>query len=211
MASLWMGDIDESMNEAFVTQAFQAMGETVRSVKIIRNRFTGALAGYCFVEFIDQATASRSLLNINGKAISGTNPPKRFKLKHALYTKPATATTTAAPAPAEVSPSPAVRNPAAEYVQAFNYYTQQFQQMLSNWKYDPKSNAYSYQQYGYTANTWQSSEEFGEESMEDPIPQLDVNEANEEFMAQSEELYEALMDSHWQPLDTVTSKIPLDV
>ncbi|CAI9573673.1 unnamed protein product [Staurois parvus] len=140
-------------------------------------------------------------MNINGKAISGTNPPKRFKLKHALYTKPA----------AESSPNPAVRNPAAEYVQAFNYYTQQFQQMLSNWKYDPKSNAYSYQQYGYTANAWQSPEEIGEESLEDPIPELDVNEANNEFMAQSEELYEALMDSHWQPLDTVMSKVPSEV
>nr|DBA15762.1 TPA: hypothetical protein GDO54_003228 [Pyxicephalus adspersus] len=154
----------------------------------------GALAGYCFVEFSSQETASRCLMNINGKVIAGTNPPKRFKLKHALYTKP-------------VDPSPPVRDPAAEYMQAFNYYTQQFQQMLSNWKYDPKSNAYSYQQYGYTANTWQAPEEISEEALEDPIPQLDVDEANNEFMAQSEELYDALIDCQYQPLDTVTSKV----
>ncbi|EDL80626.1 tRNA selenocysteine associated protein, isoform CRA_a [Rattus norvegicus] len=41
-----------------------------------------------------------------------------------------------------------------------------------------------------------------------PAPQLDVTEANKEFMEQSEELYDALMDCHWQPLDTVSSEIP---
>lgn len=40
------------------------------------------------------------------------------------------------------------------------------------------------------------------------MPQLDVTEANKEFMEQSEELYDALMDCHWQPLDTVSSEIP---
>lgn len=42
----------------------------------------------------------------------------------------------------------------------------------------------------------------------DPAPQLDVHEANKQFMEQSEELYDALMDCHWQPLDTVSSEIP---
>lgn len=45
-------------------------------------------------------------------------------------------------------------------------------------------------------------------SLPDPMPQLDVTEANKEFMEQSEELYDALMDCHWQPLDTVSSEIP---
>lgn len=45
-------------------------------------------------------------------------------------------------------------------------------------------------------------------SFPDPMPQLDVTEANKEFMEQSEELYDALMDCHWQPLDTVSSEIP---
>ncbi|CAN2388057.1 tRNA selenocysteine 1 associated protein 1 [Pristimantis euphronides] len=197
MASLWMGDVDESMNEDFISQAFKTMGEPVLSVKIIRNRFTGALSGYCFIEFPKQVSAVRCLANLNGKLIPGVVPPKRFKLKHALYTKPP-------------DPSPSLRNPAAEYVQAFNYYSQQFQQMF-NWKYDPKNNSYTYQQYGYTADTWPAPEEFGEEALEDPNPQVDIAEANKQFMEQSEELYDALMTCHWQPLDTVTSKIPTDL
>lgn len=39
-------------------------------------------------------------------------------------------------------------------MQAFNYYTQQFQQMFTHWKYDQKNNSYTYQQYGYTPDSW---------------------------------------------------------
>ena len=35
----------------------------------------------------------------------------------------------------------------------------------------------------------------------DPDPKLDVDEANRELMEQGEEMYEALMNCHWQPLD----------
>lgn len=41
----------------------------------------------------------------------------------------------------------------------------------------------------------------------DPMPQMDVSEANKQFMDQSEELYDALIECHWQPLDSVSSQI----
>ncbi|EHB10724.1 hypothetical protein GW7_13054 [Heterocephalus glaber] len=47
-----------------------------------------------------------------------------------------------------------------------------------------------------------------EDSLEDPNLPLNIEELNKEFMAQSEELYDSLMDCHWQPLDTVHSDIP---
>ncbi|XP_073426612.1 tRNA selenocysteine 1-associated protein 1 isoform X1 [Dendrobates tinctorius] len=208
MASLWMGDIDENMNEAFIMQAFQTMGESVLSVKIIRNRFTGALSGYCFVEFLEQSLATKCLANVNGKLVPGSNPPKRFKLKHALYTKPTDPVSSLPSYENRPLQSPLSRNPGAEYVQAFNYYTQQFQQMLTSWKYDEKNNTYAYQQYGYTDDNWPAPEEFEEEALEEPNPQVDVTEANKQFIEQSEEVYDALMSCHWQPLDTVSSKIP---
>ncbi|XP_053547254.1 tRNA selenocysteine 1-associated protein 1 [Bombina bombina] len=43
---------------------------------------------------------------------------------------------------------------------------------------------------------------------EDPMLRLDVQEANKQFMKQSEELYDDLMDCHWLPLDSATSNIP---
>ncbi|XP_062954263.1 putative uncharacterized protein C6orf52 homolog [Cynocephalus volans] len=42
----------------------------------------------------------------------------------------------------------------------------------------------------------------------DPNLHLNIEELNQEFMVKSEELYDALMNCHWQPLDTVHSKIP---
>lgn len=42
----------------------------------------------------------------------------------------------------------------------------------------------------------------------DPNLPLNIEELNKEFMVKSEELYDSLMNCHWQPLDTVYSKIP---
>lgn len=42
----------------------------------------------------------------------------------------------------------------------------------------------------------------------EPIPDCDVEQWNKDFMQRSEELYDAMMDSHWEPLDSVNSPIP---
>ncbi|XP_015974287.2 putative uncharacterized protein C6orf52 homolog [Rousettus aegyptiacus] len=47
-----------------------------------------------------------------------------------------------------------------------------------------------------------------EDPLEDPNLHLNIEELNKEFMVKSEELYDSLMNCHWQPLDTVHSKIP---
>ncbi|KAF5927654.1 hypothetical protein HPG69_000558 [Diceros bicornis minor] len=44
--------------------------------------------------------------------------------------------------------------------------------------------------------------------LEDPYLHLNIEELNQEFMVKTEELYDSLMNYHWQPLDTVHSKIP---
>lgn len=40
------------------------------------------------------------------------------------------------------------------------------------------------------------------------IPECDVEQWNKDFMERSEEVYDALMSSHWEPLDSVDSPIP---
>lgn len=42
----------------------------------------------------------------------------------------------------------------------------------------------------------------------EPIPECDVEQWNKHFMLQSEELYDALMDCHWEPLDSIESPVP---
>nr|XP_004671310.1 tRNA selenocysteine 1-associated protein 1 isoform X1 [Jaculus jaculus] len=282
-ASLWMGDLEPYMDENFISRAFATMGETVMSVKIIRNRLTGIPAGYCFVEFADLATAEKCLHKINGKPLPGATPAKRFKLNYATYGKQPDNSPEyslfvgdltpdvddgmlyeffvkvypscrggkvvldqtgvskgygfvkftdeleqkraltecqgavglgSKPVRLSVAIPKASRVKPVEYSQMYNYsynqYYQQYQNYYAQWGYDQNTGSYSYSypQYGYTQSTMQTYEEVGDDALEDPTPQLDVTEANKEFMEQSEELYDALMDCHWQPLDTVSSEIP---
>ncbi|XP_023682085.1 tRNA selenocysteine 1-associated protein 1-like [Paramormyrops kingsleyae] len=54
----------------------------------------------------------------------------------------------------------------------------------------------------------EGSAEDADEAVEDPNPQVDVDTLNRQYMERSEELYDSLMNCHWQPLDSVTSDIP---
>lgn len=60
-----------------------------------------------------------------------------------------------------------------------------------------------------TEQTQDCSEDGLEEPVEDPLPKTDVDALNRQYMERSEELYDSLMQCHWQPLDSVTSEIPM--
>ncbi|XP_069479083.1 tRNA selenocysteine 1-associated protein 1 isoform X3 [Ambystoma mexicanum] len=283
MASLWMGDLEPYMDEAFVTRAFATMGELVQSVKVIRHRITRVLAGYCFIELTDQEKAAKCLHKLNTKIIPGSRPPKRFNLNYATYGKPPENNQEYSlfvgdltsdvdnemlynffvkvypscrggkvvldqdgvsrgygfvkfsdeldqkRALAECQGSPglgslpirlrvAIAKPSKgklqEYNNVYDYqYYDQYQQYYAQWGYDQNTGSYSYScpQYGYTQTSMQFPEEVADDALEDPNPALDVNEANKQFMEQSEELYDALMNCHWQPLDSVSSEIPAGI
>ncbi|NWR15275.1 TSP1L protein, partial [Emberiza fucata] len=97
--------------------------------------------------------------------------------------------------------------------QSYNYndYYQDYQNYYSQWNYDP------YADYNYSSYTPYDSMQAASQVLTlvltrllflDPQLYLDVDEMNRQFMETSEELYDALMNCHWQPLDTVTSDIP---
>ncbi|PVD23017.1 hypothetical protein C0Q70_16278 [Pomacea canaliculata] len=84
--SLWMGNLDEDMNEQFIKQAFQHYGENVVSVKIMKSKNPGQTP-YCFVGFEDVDQARHALHRLSGKTIPNTHPPKLFKLHPASFGK----------------------------------------------------------------------------------------------------------------------------
>ncbi|KAJ7424605.1 tRNA selenocysteine 1 associated protein 1 [Willisornis vidua] len=207
------------MDENFVSRAFATMGELVLSVKIIRNRLTGIPAGYCFVEFADLATAEKCLHKINGKPLPGATPAKRFKLNYATYGKQPDNSPEYSLFVGDLTPDvddgmlyeffvkvyPSCRGGKVVLDQAgvskgygFVKFTDELEQ----------KRALTECQGAVGLGSKPTYEEVGEDALEDPTPQLDVHEANKQFMEQSEELYDALMDCHWQPLDTVSSEIP---
>ncbi|KFQ02945.1 tRNA selenocysteine 1-associated protein 1-like, partial [Leptosomus discolor] len=97
--------------------------------------------------------------------------------------------------------------------QSYNYndYYQDYQNYYSQWGYDPYAE-YNYSSYApydsMQAETSAMTEINDDLITEDPQLYLDVDEMNRQFMETSEELYDSLMNCHWQPLDTVTSDIP---
>ncbi|KAI2800143.1 tRNA selenocysteine 1-associated protein 1 [Blomia tropicalis] len=81
--TLWMGNIDETMDENFVRFAFNNLGVNIQNVKIIRNKDTGLPVGYGFVTFDDRNTAQSVLRELNGQKIPNIDDDKRFFLKPA--------------------------------------------------------------------------------------------------------------------------------
>ncbi|KAF2429436.1 RNA-binding domain-containing protein [Tothia fuscella] len=77
--TLWMGELEPWIDENFIRSLWYGMGEQV-NVKMIRDKFTGSNAGYCFVDFSSSAGAAKAL-QLNGTPIPNSQRP--FKLNWA--------------------------------------------------------------------------------------------------------------------------------
>ncbi|KAI8369230.1 uncharacterized protein BYT42DRAFT_503459 [Radiomyces spectabilis] len=75
-----MGELEPWMDEQYIQQLWFNLGEKVM-VKVIRDKLTGASAGYAFVDFGCTASTQRALHTYNGSMIPNTN--KQFKLNWA--------------------------------------------------------------------------------------------------------------------------------
>ncbi|XP_055759078.1 tRNA selenocysteine 1-associated protein 1-like [Salvelinus fontinalis] len=189
MSCLWMGNLEPYMDEKFISRAFATMGELVVGVRIIRNKMNWGAAGYCFVELADEATAERCLRKVNGKPLPGATPPKRFKLNRATYGRQGES-----------------RGGYSDnrYNQPYSYnnqYYQQYPDYYSNWGYEQNTGSYggyNYNHYDYSNQGYGETEDDG---LEYPMVVLDVVAANRQYMEESEELYDALIDCHWPALE----------
>ncbi|XWS15587.1 hypothetical protein CRYUN_Cryun34aG0013500 [Craigia yunnanensis] len=63
--TLWIGDLQYYMDENYLMSCFPQTGE-IASVKVIRNKQTGQVEGYGFIEFVSRATAERVLQTYHG-------------------------------------------------------------------------------------------------------------------------------------------------
>ncbi|CAL5869310.1 uncharacterized protein PFLUO_LOCUS3538 [Penicillium psychrofluorescens] len=77
--TLWMGELEPWIDENFIRNLWFQMGEQV-NVKMIRDKFSGSNAGYCFVDFASAAAAAKAL-SLNGTPMPNTN--RVFKLNWA--------------------------------------------------------------------------------------------------------------------------------
>ncbi|KAF9438055.1 hypothetical protein BGZ76_010004 [Entomortierella beljakovae] len=69
--TLYVGNLDQSINEAYLQEIFSQAGGQIESVKIIRDKNFAHQGGlnYGFVEFVDHASAEHALQQVNGRRV----------------------------------------------------------------------------------------------------------------------------------------------
>ena len=68
--NIYVGNISSQLTEEELKEAFTAYGE-ITSVKLIKDRYTGELRGFGFVEMPEKAEAEAAIAALNGKELKG--------------------------------------------------------------------------------------------------------------------------------------------
>ena len=81
--SLWIGELDNWMDDNYIKNAINNYNIEIKSIKIMKDKNSGVSLGYGFIEFEDKETASNALKQLNGQPLPNSN--KVFKLNWASY------------------------------------------------------------------------------------------------------------------------------
>ncbi|XP_041868267.1 tRNA selenocysteine 1-associated protein 1-like [Melanotaenia boesemani] len=196
MYSLFVGDLTPEVDDGMLYEFFYNRYPSCRGGKVVLDSM-GNSKGCGFVQFPDERLQKRALEECQGAVGLGTKPLRLSLAANNLRNKQQQ----------QVDQKQSWQS-GSEYRYGYDQYSQysQYQQYpgyYPSWGYDQTGGmyGYNYQQYDYTQYPQaQESEAVQEdEGLEDPILELDVVEANRTFMELSEELYDALLDCHWQP------------
>ncbi|KAJ8273438.1 hypothetical protein GJAV_G00101620 [Gymnothorax javanicus] len=184
--SLFVGDLTPEVDDGMLYEFFYNLFPTCLGGKVVLDS-VGNSKGCGFVQFPDQREQKRVLEECQGIKGLGGKP---------LRLSPAASKTN------KTSPSEGSYSQTYTYTYSQNQLQQQQQAAYySSWAYD-QTYSYTYDQVDPAQTSTQTYEVIEDDGLEDPNPTMDLVEANRLFMDQSEELYDALMDCRWQPLDT---------
>uniref|UniRef100_A0A8C8FC45 tRNA selenocysteine-associated protein 1 n=1 Tax=Oncorhynchus tshawytscha TaxID=74940 RepID=A0A8C8FC45_ONCTS len=191
--SVFVGDLSSEVDDYQLHQFFLKKYPSCKGGKVVSDQY-GNSRGYGFIKFEDENEQKKAIDECQNASGLGTKPirisiavNKSHKMNsynnqnHNSYHN--------------------------NYQQP--YYQQPNQNYYPQWGYD-QYNSYNYGGYG----PYGGYPPLGPHGMMgppppiEPNPHLDVDALNKEYMEGSEELYDSLMNCHWQPLDTITSKIP---
>lgn len=185
--SLFVGDLTPEVDDGMLYEYFYNRYPSCRGGKVVLDA-SGNSKGCGFVQFPDERLQKRALDECQGAVGLGG---KALRLSLA-------ANKNRHPPENKTSTSGTYRQ---TYPQYDLYQQNSYPGYYPNWGYDPNGDGYGYnysQYYPQSSTEPLKSDTAQEDQVEDPSPDLDVGEANREFMELSEELYDALIDCHWQ-------------
>ncbi|XP_016386433.1 tRNA selenocysteine 1-associated protein 1-like isoform X1 [Sinocyclocheilus rhinocerous] len=218
--SVFVGDLTSEVDDYQLHQFFLKKFPSCKGAKVVTDPY-GNSRGYGFVKFSDENEQKKALEEFqNASGLGGK--PIRISIAVNKGNKPSS-----------------YHNQNNSYNTNYQqqYYQQPYNNYYPQWGYDQYSGYnYGYNPYatpppvphgmmgppppmgmppmpfdmqGSTEQSHDGTENAEEDPAEDPNPQVDVEALNKQFMERSEELYDSLMDCLWQPLDSVTSEIPM--
>nr|XP_057917344.1 tRNA selenocysteine 1-associated protein 1-like [Doryrhamphus excisus] len=223
--SVFVGDLSSEVDDYQLHQAFKKF-PSCKGAKVVTDQY-GYSRGYGFVKFADESEQKAAIEECQGTVLGG----KALRLSFAVAKSQKTNTWVSQTPSYQSNYSP---SPSSYYGAGGQGY---YPQWGACGQYSGYSNGsynynYNYSPYGYpppshmmppppvampptsadvTGSVQESHEDSGEREEEDAeatIQECNVDQWNEDFMQRSEELYDALMDSHWEPLDSYDSPIP---
>lgn len=193
--SLFVGDLTPEVDDGMLYEFFYNRYPSCRGGKVVLDSM-GISKGCGFVQFPDERLQKRALEECQG-AMGLGGKPLRLSL--------------AANKNRQQQSDNRSWQSNSGYRQSYHQYNQQpYSGYYPHWGYDQSGGSYGcYNQYDYThyaPQPQESDETVQDDGLEDPNLELDVVEANKKFMELSEELYDALIDSHWQSVDSSTEQ-----
>ncbi|XP_062266218.1 tRNA selenocysteine 1-associated protein 1-like isoform X1 [Platichthys flesus] len=211
--SLFVGDLTPEVDDGMLYEFFYNRYPTCRGGKVVLDSM-GNSKGCGFVQFPDERLQKRALEECQGAMGLGSKPLRLSLAANNLRNRQQQQPNQHSDKSWQSTSS--YRN---NYDQYSQYQQQPYNGYYSPWGYDQTGGGYGYnyqQQYDYTQYPPPQESEAVEEDdgLEDPSPGLDVVEANRKFMEHSEELYDALIECHWQSAELsveqehVTSSLP---
>ncbi|XP_037650653.1 tRNA selenocysteine 1-associated protein 1-like isoform X1 [Sebastes umbrosus] len=212
MYSLFVGDLTPEVDDGMLYEFFYNRYPSCRGGKVVLDSM-GNSKGCGFVQFPDERLQKRALDECQGAVGLGSKPLRLSLAANNLRNRQQQQQQ-----PSEHRSWQSNSGYRQNYDQYNQYQQQAYPGYYPSWGYDQTGGGYgyNYQQYDYTQYPPpQESEAVPEDGLEDPGLELDVSEANRKFMELSEELYDALIECHWQPAelstaeqDSLTSSLP---
>uniref|UniRef100_A0A3B4B2T6 tRNA selenocysteine-associated protein 1 n=1 Tax=Periophthalmus magnuspinnatus TaxID=409849 RepID=A0A3B4B2T6_9GOBI len=188
--SVFVGDLASEVDDYQLHQAFKKF-PSCKGAKVVTDQY-GYSRGYGFVKFGDENEQKKAIEECQGTMLAGK--------------------------PLRLSIAVAKRYGFNGFGSSYLYFF--YSQKVGTYQAQNTYTNYSQTQtpyYGGTGGTGGYYPQWGTYDhivltfihvSSDPLAVCDVDQWNKDFMQRSEELYEALMNCHWEPLDSTDSPFP---